>query len=487
MNRLIKAKEIYVEYAGREILDIDKLEFYSYDRIGLVGANGAGKSTLLKVLLGEVILSGGKIVRDGHVSYLPQLEDEKMDEFMDYALMGKLKITQNDVNTKSGGEETRMKIAQALSSDAHAIFADEPTSHLDREGIDFLINQFNYYSGGLLIISHDRYFLDQVVDKIWELKDGEITEYWGGYSDYLAQKDEERHIQSAQYKQYTSERNRLEKAIEEKKTKAQRMDQKAKGSSKKNKSEGGGRLAHQKTVGSKQKKLHNAAKNMEHRIEALGDVTPPEDLRSVQFRQSKALELHNPYPIMGREISKKLGDKDIFEGASFQFPLGAKIAITGANGAGKTTLFRLILEGDEGITLSPKVKIGYFAQNAYKYRQDQSVMEFMLESSDYHASEILSALVSMGFSHQDGKKKLANLSGGEMIKLQLTKILLGQYNILLLDEPSNFLDLMVIEALENMMKEYKGTIIFITHDARLVDHVADVVFEIKDKQILRKR
>lgn len=483
---LIKAKDIHVEYMGRDVLDIDHLELYDYDRIGLIGSNGAGKSTLLKVLLGESPLPHGKILREGTFAYIPQLGKLVVQEAKDYALMGKLGVDRLHVEHMSGGEETRLKIAQALSGEVHGIFADEPTCHLDRDGIDFLINRLKFYSGALLIVSHDRYLLDQVVDKIWELQDGKITEYWGGYSEYLAQKEEERQTQAAQYKQFIAERDRLEKAIIEKQNQARKIDQKAKGAARKNSTESGGRLGHQKTTGSKQKKLHNAAKNMEHRIEALGDVKPPEAIRSFQFRQSKALELQNPYPITGKEISKSLGDKVIFDKASFQFPLGAKIAVTGANGSGKTTFFKMILDREDGIAMSPKAEIGYFAQNGYKFDRRQVVLAYMQEHCDYQVSEIRAVLASMGFTNHDVRKELALLSGGEIIKLQLAKMLLGRYNILLMDEPSNFLDVAAVEALQNLMRNYAGTIIFISHDTRLLKNVADMVYHIEDKKMVRK-
>lgn len=233
--------------------------------------------------------------------------------------------------------------------------------------------------------------------------------------------------------------------------------------------------------------MHNAAKSLEHRIAALGNVETPEDIRRIRFRQSKALELHNPYPIVGTEINKVFGDKALFENASFQIPLGAKVALTGGNGTGKTTLIQMILNHEDGITISRKAKIGYFAQNGYKYNSNQNVMEFMQEDCDYNISEIRSVLASMGFKQNDIGKSLSVLSGGEIIKLLLAKMLMGRYNILLMDEPSNFLDIPSLEALEILMKEYAGTIVFITHDKRLLENVTDVIYEISDKSLKQIR
>lgn len=485
MELLIKAKDIRVEYAGRDVLDIDEIELYDYDRIGLVGKNGAGKSTLLKVLSGELAIPKTQILRNGKFSFIPQMDDVVVKERGDYALVGKLGVARLEMQTMSGGEETRLKIAQALSDNVHGIFADEPTCHLDKEGIDFLIGQFKSFSGALLVISHDRYFLDAVVDKIWELKDGKITEYWGNYSDYVNQKDEERKQQITQYEHFVAERDRLERAVSEKRKQAQKIDQKAKGA-KKNSTESGGRLSHQMSEGSKQKKLHNAAKNMEHRIAALGEIKMPETVRAIRFRQSKALELHNPYPIAGADIYKQFDDKVLFQNASFQIPLGAKAALTGGNGTGKTTLFRMIIDREEGIAVSPKAEIGYFAQTGYKFNRKQRLMEFMQEDCDYQVSEIRSVLASMGFLQNDIAKELSFLSGGEIIKALLAKMLLGRYNILLMDEPSNFLDLPAMEALEMMMQNYAGTIFFISHDERLLKNVADIVYEIKDKKLVKQ-
>ena len=192
MELILKAKDIRVEFKGRDVLDINELEVYDYDRIGLVGANGAGKSTLLRVLLGELTPPGCKMNRLGELAYIPQLDEVTLQEEKDFALVGKLGVEQLNIQTMSGGEETRLKIAQALSAQVHGILADEPTSHLDREGIDFLIGQLKYFTGALLVISHDRYFLDNVADRIFAFDgNGHFRQYEGGYTEYLDAKNRE--------------------------------------------------------------------------------------------------------------------------------------------------------------------------------------------------------------------------------------------------------------------------------------------------------
>ncbi|MGL4336788.1 MAG: Msr family ABC-F type ribosomal protection protein [Turicibacter sp.] len=485
MELLINAKDINLQFSGRDILSIEQLNIYEYDRIALIGLNGAGKSTLLKILIGEIEIPECKINRLGTMSYIPQFDEHVLHNCNDFSIYSKLGISKIAEENMSGGQETRLKIANALSTQVNAILADEPTSHLDREGINFLIQQFKYFAGAVLVISHDRYFLDQTVNKIWELKDGKITEYWGNYSDYLIQKEQERKSQENNYQMYVKERNRLVDAAKEKRKQAEKIEKKANKNSKNKSKEAGGRLSHQKTIGTKQKKMHNAAKAIEHKLANLEEMKAPENIQTIQFRQSKVLELHNPYPIMASDIGKKIGDKVLFDKVSFSIPQGKKIALVGDNGSGKTTLMKMIFNHEEGISISPKAKIGYFDQNGYKYNGDSNIIEFMQQDCDYNISEIRCVLATMGFCQKDIIKKLSVLSGGEIMKLLLAKLLMGKYNILLLDEPSNFLDIKSLVALEKLMKDYTGTIIFVSHDQTLVQNVADIIYEINNKSLNR--
>ncbi len=481
MELIIKAKNIELEFDGKEILNIKDLELYTYDRIGLVGDNGAGKSTLIKALIGTLSIENCDIERYGRVSYIPQLETLDMTTIEDYSMLSKLGVQNLTIDKMSGGEETRTKIATALSNDVHAIVADEPTNHLDQDGINYLIEKLKYFYGGVLVVSHDRYFLDEVVNKIWELKDGKITQYWGNYSDYLREKEKEANSLKLDYDNYIEEKNRLIQVASEKRRQADKLVQRNSKSPKREK--GSGRLAHQKSSGSKQKSLYNAAKSIEQRLNKLEKVEPLKSFRPIKFKQTKSIELHNPYPIIGMNIHKHYDDKIIFTNADFKIPLGKKVALVGGNGVGKTTLVKMIIEREIGIEIASKVRIGYFAQDAYKYDLNQNVMEFMNEDTDYNVSEIRSILASMGFSQDIVRKQLSILSGGELIKLQLSKLLIGKYNVLLMDEPSNFLDVRSLVALEELMINYAGTIFFISHDKSLIEKVADVVLEIIDGKI----
>src|SRR5690625_1724872 len=402
-------------------------------------------------------------------------------EEADPALIGKLAVPLHS-DQLSGGEQTKLKLAQLFTHYHEALLIDEPTTHLDQEGISFLLDELRYYYGALVLISHDRTVLNELVTMIWEIDDGEICVYSGNYDEYLEQKQIEREQQNQAYEQFIKEKSRLEKAAEEKMQKAEKIAR----TGSKSKKEKPNRMFETKSKGTSQKAIQRAAKAIEQRMERLAEIEPVKEERPLVFYQSKALELHNKFPIMADEFTLQIGDKVLLDEASFQLPLGKKIAITGSNGSGKSTLLYHIANKAPGLTLSPKTKFGYFQQMSYQFTSDETVLQFIKSSSHYNEGFIRNVLHSMQFVGTDIRKRVNSLSGGEVIRLQLCRLFLGKYNILLLDEPTNFLDINAIQALERFIKAYEGTIVFVTHDQYFIDKLADVQFHIANKNILQK-
>jgi macrolide transport system ATP-binding/permease protein len=473
-------ENVEVTYLDKEILKIDRLAVHQFDRIGIVGKNGAGKSTLLKLMAGIVQPTSGKVEQHVARGYFEQLEAPTA-EAADPALLGKLAVPQNS-ELLSGGEQTRMKLAQLFTHYYEALLIDEPTTHLDQEGIAFLIDELKYYYGALVLISHDRAVLDELVTTIWEVHDSKVHVYSGNYSEYMAQKKLEREQQSQAHEQYMKEKSRLEKAAQEKMKKAEKIAQAGSMSKKESKSKAN-RMFETKSKGTSQKAVQRAAKAIEHRMERLQEVDAVQEDRKIIFRQSKALELHNKFPLMADRLTLQIEDRVLLDEVSFQLPLGKKIAIGGPNGCGKSTLLRHIANFGAGLTISPKAKIGYFHQMSYQFTNEETVLQFVKKRSHYDDGLLRGVLHSMQFVGTDLQKSVKSLSGGEAIRLQLCQLFLGEYNILLLDEPTNFLDIHAIEALEQFMEAYEGTIIFVSHDQTFINKVADVKYKILEKKL----
>lgn len=241
-----------------------------------------------------------------------------------------------------------------------------------------------------------------------------------------------------------------------------------------------------KSKDTSQKAAQRAAKAIEQRAEQLEAVEPPKQRQTICFHQSNALKLHNKFPIMADHLTVKAGNKILIEDANFQLSLGKTIAITGENGAGKTSLLRHILQNGEGMTISPKASIGYYEQMSYQFQNDETVFAYMKDRSDCNESEIRAVLHAMAFSGNDLKKSVRHLSGGEAIRLILCQLFLGRYNVLILDEPTNFLDLFCIEALERFLKAYEETVLLVSHDCTFIDRVADCVYVIEDRKLKLK-
>ncbi|MFY0517265.1 Msr family ABC-F type ribosomal protection protein [Lysinibacillus sp. UGB7] len=478
----LELENIEVTFFEKEILGIDRLAVHQFDRIGIVGDNGVGKSTLMKLLAGKLQPTRGQVRQYADSGYFEQIEVPTITE-VDGTLLSKLAVP-TQTNQLSGGEQTRLKLAQLFTHYYEALLLDEPTTHLEQEGIAFLLDELSYYYGALVCISHNRTFLDKIVTTIWEVESGKVRVYKGNYSEYKRQKQLEREQQKQAHEQFIKEKTRLEKAAQEKMKKAEKIAQAGKLSNKESKAKAN-RMFETKSKSTSQKAGYKAAKAIEKRVDKLQKVETVKEPKKIVFRQVPALELHNKFPIMAQHLTLQVANKMLLYDVNFQLPLGQTIAISGPNGSGKSTLLEHIANHGEGLIISPKVKIGIFHQMSYRLEQQETVLQFLKKRSDYDEGMLRSVLHSMQFVGSDVQKSVHALSGGEAIRLQLCQLFLGNYNLLLLDEPTNFLDIHAIEALEQFIMSYEGTIIIASHDQAFIKNVVDMQFQLTAQKLQR--
>lgn len=481
------------------------------DKIGLIGANGTGKTTLMRCLLGLEAPDGGQIsLPDGEtVSYVEQnysfedntLYQEFLDAYQDVlawqAEMNRLEqavsseqdaaaieelmkqygkvtakfehaggyeyennirrvanglgFTAEDFNrrvgTFSGGQKTRVALAKALLRKPDFLFLDEPTNHLDIQMVEWLEEYLREYSGGVLIISHDRYFLDRVVGRVFELEDQGITEYNGNYSRYLAQKAERVEAQLSAYEKQQAWVAKTQAFVDR----------------------------YRAGIKSKQ------ARGRQSQLNRLDRIAAPVESSAFQFSfvnvtesAERVVELEN--------VTAGYGSRMIFEKLSLLIRKQEGVALIGPNGAGKTTLLKLItgeLKPESGrVKTGSRVKIGYFSQEHEGLNDKRKVIEEVMVDFGVNEERARGYLGAFLFSGDDVFKSVGDLSGGEKARLSLLKLMLTGPNLLILDEPTNHLDIPAKEAVEAAILSYPGTYLLVSHDRYLLDKVSDRVLEL---------
>lgn len=518
MLRLEHISKIYL--TGEVLKDIN-WEIKIGDRIGLVGVNGAGKSTQLKIITGEIEPTTGEVIRPAslHIAYLTQefevdpsrtvleefwtvfaeanevqnslarvqrqMETASMEELdgliheldrlqrqfeaLDgYGLEARIQkilpeigLEPDDgerlVSAFSGGWQMRMSLGKILLQNPDLLLLDEPTNHLDLETIEWLETYLKGLNTPMVIVSHDREFLDRLCTQIVETERGVSTTYLGNYSDYLQQKALSREAQLSTYERQQKEIEKQQVFIERFRNNAHRSAQ---------------------------------AQSREKQLEKMELVdAPTAELNTLHFR-------FPPAPRSGREvvIIKDLvhtyDDKILFLGANLLIERGDRVAFLGANGSGKSTLLHLMMgmeQPTEGTVALGKhnVSPGYFEQNqAEALDLDKTVMETIHdEVPDWKNTEVRTLLGQFLFSGDTVFKKVSALSGGEKARLALAKMLLHPANLLILDEPTNHLDIPAKEMLEEAIQNYDGTVIVVSHDRYFISQVANKIVEIRDGEL----
>ncbi|WP_426446709.1 ribosomal protection-like ABC-F family protein [Paenibacillus sp. S-38] len=440
----------------RALLRAERLRMEDGDRIGIVGRNGAGKTTLLRILAGELEPDAGHVTRRGTIGVIPQFKED---------------------GAGSGGEMTSRVVEAVLVAEPDVLFADEPTTHLDQERTERLEERLLGFRGALAVISHDRFFLDRVCTQIWEIDAGEVRIYPGGYSDYERQKGLERRQHREKYEAYVEKRGALERAIRLK-------EQKAAGSMKPPSRLGSSEARMGKDYRrSTQAGIHQAKKALETRLTKLEKVDKPVEPPAVKLTVPVPPAAKNRVLLEVQDLEAAAGERLLWSRVSFRLRFGEKAALLGPNGCGKTTLLRRILGGGGGVRLAPGVKPGYFSQTLEVLDLERSVLDNVRETSLYDDGLARLVLARLLLRGDEVYKRTGDLSGGERVKTALAKLVLSDANLLVLDEPTNYLDTLSLEALESLLEGYPGTVLYVSHDRRFVERTAGRILELRDGRL----
>lgn len=477
---LLSAQNVTKSFMERRVLDDVSFFLGEGDKVGVIGINGTGKSTLLRILAGAEEPDSGQLIRTNgiRVSYLPQipafdesgtvlsqvlahlpkdLADSK--EFEAKSTLAKLGILDydRDISSLSGGERRRAGIAAALIAPSDVLLLDEPTNHIDHETAQLLEDLLIRYRGAIVMVTHDRYFLDKICNQIVEVDRGKLYACEGNYSAYIAQKAQrEADAQAAERKAqslYRQELAWIRRGAQARRTKS---------------------------------------KDRIERFEALKNREVPQESAQLQM-QSISSRLGKKTVEM-EHITKQIDGKQLIDDFSYIIPRTARIGIIGCNGAGKTTFLRMItgevLPDAGSITHGETVRIGYYSQECESMDPSQRVIDYIRDTAEIvrtpngnvTAAQMLERFL---FNGEMQWNRIEKLSGGERKRLYLLKILMTAPNILLMDEPTNDLDIITLTILEDYLQNFDGAVLAVSHDRYFLDKFATKLFQFKDGYCIR--
>lgn len=476
---LLNLSNITKYVQDKKLLDNISLKLYKNEKVGLIGSNGVGKSTLIKLIMNQRLVEDGHIKKYGRIGYLPQdfsiieektvegfLKDFEMDgEFIHVLKTLKLKDKlKQEIQYLSGGEKTRLHLAKIIFSRPELLILDEPTNHLDFEGINWFEEYITKFQGGVLVVSHDRYFLDKTVSKIWELEDGKIKEYSGNYTFYKKSKAKEIERDIIEYEKYRKERKKLEEAARKHMEKSNKYNN----------------MSQHDFYRGKSAKIAKKAKAIRSRVDQMEERNKPKSDSKINISFENRNEKSGCILIRGENLKKSF-EKILFANMDFEIKRQRRIGLIGKNGVGKSTLLKAIVGMEEvegNLYISPSARIGYFSQELKNLDEGLIVLE-ELKKINKDESYIRTLLGCMLFKSEDVYKNIKDLSLGEKVRIIFLKLVLGDYNLLVLDEPTNFLDIRSREKIEEALFDYDGAILFVSHDRYFLKKMSEEVWEME--------
>ncbi len=461
---LLEGMEMSVSLGDRTLFTIPRLTVYAGDRIGLIGQNGCGKSTLLQVLAGCRPCDGGQVRRGCDLGYAPQFglgAGESTGESRRNFGVGKLE----DRAACSGGEITRMRLSR-IPFGARLLLLDEPTANLDLPGCRLLEEKLRQQET-FVLVSHDRELLDRLCNRIWYLEGGGLRCYDGNYTAFEQAQELEKLTQTRAREQYLREKRHLEEAAQELRAQSAQVRKAPRrmGNSEARLHKMGDQKG-KKTIDRQRKALQSRLEKLE-KVEQVREILPMQlDFSLTHPPRSKTVlqvkKLHFGYP----------HTPDLLKEISFTLENGDKMALMGRNGSGKSTLLGLIAQGYAGIQCSPQARLGFLNQDLSTLLPQHTVLENARLRAVQREDVVRTVLNRMLLPKTCWDKQAGLLSGGEKMKLCLCQLILSDCNVLVLDEPTNYLDLPSLRALERMLGEYPGTVLLVSHDQAFVRHTA---------------
>jgi ATPase subunit of ABC transporter with duplicated ATPase domains len=492
---LMHAQNLVHFYGIREILKNVDVEIHRGDRIGLVGPNGEGKSTLMRILAGVEQPEEGHVVCYGSLAYVPQaLETPEgllvsewltaQEVTLQGSLMKELGLSEHvfDLPTQSlsGGEQTKIALLAALARETDMLLLDEPTNHLDMGTVEWLEKRLKSSRTALLVISHDRRFLDEVTKTTWELKKCAVTPYPGSYkqyAEYVAMEEERiRH----DYEEYEKKKEQLEEAVR------RQMQWADKGNKGRKATDSFARCLKAGDQKSAQRLVHKA-KAMERRLERLEPKEKPENRIAVNASFLGIPESERPVLIRGEEVTFAYEGRKILDRATFEVERGDRIALVGPNGAGKSTLLKMfsghLVPQTGQLRITPTAQLGYFDQVFETLDLDHTLLDDVLDLDGLDKTTARLFLGSFLFKGDEVFRQLSSLSYGERVRFVFAKLILSRANTLILDEPSNHLDIGTREKIEESLLDYPGAFVCASHDRYFLEKMANKVWELQDGRL----